>query len=479
MRILVIGAFGTIGRKLVPALVAKGHTVSVSSRNARKEIPWPELGCERYTLDLLSASSIPPALEGIDVIYYLMHGMSDGEQHSEREVRAAQNLVASIQQSTVKRIIYMGSLLSDTPQSEHMQARLATGKVLASSPIAVTELRAGIIIAPGSAAFEVMRDMVGNLPWVVTPNSIHTLAPPIALSNIVVYLTGFLDLPETQGKTYEATGPEWMSYRDMMERLAAHMGWRCRIVSTQHLPMSLATAVLGIVTSVPKSLAKALIEGLSERLQANPAPLQTLIPQTLVAYEDALSQLLEEETVEVYPKRWEDGVPAFRNFSHRHGFYSKCASQSITVPASAKSVWQVVNLLGGEHRYFYMDILWAMREWMDWCMGGNGRDHGRDDPTMLRVGERVDSWRILSVEQESLLVMKFGMKAPGGGGMQITIEPKSKQSCELNVELLWHPAGFMGLAYWYFYAPWHQLLLNGMTEKMSQLAMDIEQGQTP
>lgn len=482
MKVLVIGAFGTIGRKLVPALVEQGHEVRVSSRDADKPWPWPELSCQRFQLNLLDADSLPPALQEVELVYYLMHGMTDGEHHSEREITAAKNLTQEAQHAGVSRIIYMGSLVSANPSSEHMQARVATGQVLASSSIPVTEVRAGIVVAPGSAAFEVMRDMVGHLPLILTPPSIHTQVPPIAMENLIHYLTHLAERPESVGKCYDAAGPEWVSYKDMMERLARCLGRRTKVVAIPGLPIALAASVLGIVTSVPRSLARALIAGLGEKLEANAEPLQQLIPQDLIPFEHAVDAVLAEEMVEQYPEQWQDGVPTFRNFSPLHGFYAKCASQSIDINASPQSVWQVINLLGGKHRYFYLDILWAMREWMDWAIGGPGRNHGRTDASQLRVGEMVDSWRILSVQTNRRLVMKFGMKAPGGGGMQLSIEPlpdtgHGPRRCRLTVELLWHPAGFWGLAYWYFYAPWHQLLLNGMTARMAQLAEQIEQGQ--
>ncbi|MBW8192918.1 SDR family oxidoreductase [Neiella marina] len=481
MKILVIGAFGTIGRKLVPALVEQGHQVCVSSRDANRPWPWPELNCSRYTLNLLDVESITPALEQVELIYYLMHGMSDGEHHNEREISAARNLTQAAQQADVKRIIYMGSLVSANPKSEHMLARIATGKVLASSQVPVTELRAGIVVAPGSAAFEVMRDMVGHLPVIFTPASIRTKVPPIAIADLTYYLVRLAELPESAGKCYDAAGPEWISYQRMMERLAISLKRRCKVIGVPGLPIWLAAAVLGIVTSVPRSLARALIAGLGEPLQASPESLQQLIPQQLMSLEQAVEAVLNDESVEHYPEQWQDGVPTFRNFSPLHGFYAKCASQSIEIAASPASVWQVINLLGGKHRYFYLDSLWAMREWMDWAIGGPGRNHGRTNPATLTVGEMVDSWRILSVKSQRRLVMKFGMKAPGGGGMQLTVTPLSgveaQPRCRLNVELLWHPAGFWGLAYWYFYAPWHQLLLNGMTARMAELAKQAEQGQ--
>ncbi|GGA88019.1 hypothetical protein GCM10011369_32660 [Neiella marina] len=477
MKVLVVGAFGTIGRKLVPELIRSGHQVSVSSRDANKPIPWPELGCRRFTINLLEPESLAGALDDIELIYYLMHGMSDGEHHSEREVRAAKNLIAAAEIAEVKRIIYMGSLVSSQPASEHMQARVATGQVLASASVPVTEVRAGIVIAPGSAAFEVMRDMVGHLPLVFAPASIATQVPPIAIQDLIVYLAMLAQKPESEGKCYDAAGPEWMSYREMMQRVAHCLGRRCKVVGIPGLPIWLAASVLGIVTSVPKSLARALVAGLGEKLQANPEPLRELIPQQLTSLERAVEQVLQDEQVAHYPDQWQDGVPTFRNFSPLHGFYAKNANHAIDVDASPESVWQVINLLGGKHRYFYLDVLWAMREWMDWAIGGPGRNHGRTDSSQLTVGERVDSWRILSVQQNRRLVMKFGMKAPGGGGMQLTVTPLSDNRCRLTIELLWHPAGFWGLAYWYFYAPWHQLLLNGMTKRMAQLACRVEAGE--
>lgn len=475
MRILVIGALGTIGRKLVPALVGAGHQVSVSSRDPNKPAPWPELSCRRFTLDLLEPSSLPDALEDIELVYYLMHGMSDGQAHGELEAHAAKNLADAAAKAKVQRIIYMGSLVSVKPKSEHMLARIATGEALASSGVAVTELRAGIIITPGSAAFEVMRDLVGHMPLAFVPKAIETQAPPIALKNVLHYLVKLANMPETAGMVLDAAGPEWLSYRQLMLRIAKHLNKSIKIMVLPGLPIKLACAVLGLITSVPQSLAKALIAGLAEQLEAKPEVLRGLIPQQLMSIDDAIAQVFEEEQVHTYPERWQDGVPTFRNFSSLHGFYAKAAKKTVTVNASAENIWRVINLLGGKHRYFYLDVLWAMREWMDFVVSGTGREHGRSDYRKLTVGERVDSWTILSVEENEYLVMRFGMKAPGGGGMQISIDPLAENKHQLEVALYWHPAGFWGLVYWYFFAPWHGWLLWGMTKNMAKLAEQYQQ----
>ncbi|WP_432453914.1 MULTISPECIES: DUF2867 domain-containing protein [unclassified Agarivorans] len=475
MRILVIGAFGTVGRQLVPALVAAGHQLRVSSRDANKPWPWSDLSCQRVTLDLLQANSLPSALLDIELVYYLMHGMSDGQSHSDREIRAARHLAQAASEASVKRIIYLGSLISAKPKSEHMLARIATGQALASTGLAVTELRAGIIIAPGSAAFEVMRDLVGHMPVALVPRAIETLTPPIALSNLLHYLLALAELPETAGKVLDAAGPEWLTYRQLMLKIAKALAARIKIIAVPGLPIRLACLALGLITSVSRELATALIAGLAEPLQAKPDELRRLIPQHLLSVDQAIAQVLQEERVLCYPSRWRDGVPTFRKFSPLHGFYAKSAKQQVVAAASPSAIWQVVNLLGGKHRYFYLNSLWALREWFDYIFGGPGREHGRTDYLNLNVGERVDSWTILSAEENRCLVLGFGMKAPGGGGMQITIEPLDSQRSRIEVGLYWHPAGFWGLVYWYFFAPWHRWLLYGMTKKMASLAENNEQ----
>jgi len=474
MRILVIGALGTIGSKLVPALLQEGHDVSISSRDPKKPCPWPEQSCQRYTLDLLVPYTLPAALQDIELVYYLMHGMSDGQSHTEAEITAATNLAQAAEQAGVKRIIYMGSLVSPKPKSAHMLARITTGEALARGAVLVTELRAGIIIAPGSAAFEVMRDLVGHMPLALVPKAIDTKAPPIALDNIIYYLVKLAEMPHTAGQIFEAAGPEWLSYRQLMLCIAKQLKRSIKIIVLPGLPVRLACSVLGVITSVPQALAKALIDGLAEPLQAQPDKLRQLLPQPLLSVEQAIAEVLKQEQVETYPKRWRDGVPRFRNFSSLHGFYAKCAKKSLRVNASAEAIWQVVNMLGGRRRYFYFDSLWALREWMDFLLGGPGREHGRSDFRQLKVGDRVDSWEILSVEEAALLVMRFGMKAPGGGGMQISIDPDGQQQ-RLEVALYWHPAGFWGLVYWYFFAPWHRWLLWGMTKNMAKLAEQKQQ----
>lgn len=476
MKILIIGALGTVGRRLVPELLKLGHDVAISSRDPNKPSPWSDQKTSRFTLDLLKPETIEPAIQGVNVIYYLMHGMSDGERHTPRELYAARNLVEAAEKAGVAHIIYLGSLLSEQPSSEHMQARQATGRILTSGSVAVTELRAGIIIAPGSAAFEVMRDMVGHLPFALVPPAIDNLMPPIAIQDVVFYLVGLLQHPPKYAQVLEATGPEWLSYRQMLMQLGRRLDHRCMLLTVPALPLRWLGGALRVVTSVPTSLAKALAAGLAEPLTADPKPLQALLPRELMSYEQALNSVFAEEQILAQPSQWLEHAPLFRNFSARHAFYAKSAKHTIEIPVAARFVWQVLNRLGGKERYFFLDSLWALREWMDWLVGGPGREHGRSCEDEFRVGERVDSWTILTVEEERLLVMKFCMKAPGGGGMQIRIEPDSPASCSLSIELLWHPAGFWGLAYWYFFAPWHRLLLTGMSRNIMKLSWDLAHG---
>ena len=324
----------------------------------------------------------------------------------------------------MERICYLGGLVPEDAKSEHIVSRRETGEVLRRGPVPVTEIRAGIIVGPGSAAFEVMRDLVYHLPVMVTPRWVRAKSPPIALDNLLEYLVRAPALPETAGGIYDAAGPEELTYQAMMRILAEAAGRRPPwIIPVPVLSPKLSAYWLRFVTSVPTPIARALIEGLKHDFSAHPEALRALVPQRLLGFRESVEAAFAAERNAQVQARWTEGAFNMRKGRLDYAYYAKRAGGSAVAEAPASAVWSVVAAIGGDNRYYFLNGLWTLREVIDWALGGQGLRHGRRHPTELRVGDRIDSWEVIGIEPERRLTLAFGMRAPGAGVLEFEIEP--------------------------------------------------------
>jgi len=474
---LVFGASGYIGTNLVPRLLAERLPIRASSR--RMEIlqarGWRDQGVELVAADALEPNSLEAALAGVDTAYYLVHSMSAGKDFGRLDLEAAANFAAAAERAGVRRIVYLGGLVPDDAESEHITSRRDTGEVLRQGAVPVTELRAGIIVGPGSAAFEVMRDLIYHLPVMITPRWVRAKSPPIALDNLLDYLVRVADLDAAANRVFDAAGPETLTYEEMMRTLADVAGKRRPlIVPVAVLTPKLSSYWLKYVTSVPTSVARALIGGLKHDFHAEPGPLRDLVPLTLMNFRDSVEATFAAERNGAVEARWVEGALAVRKGRIDYGYYAKRASGCAITRASPASVWKVVSAIGGENRYFFLDSLWTAREVLDWLAGGPGLKRGRRDPGELRVGDKVDSWDVIGVEPERRLSLAFGMKAPGAGVLEFEIEALNGGETRVTATAYWHPAGVFGLTYWYSLEPAHRIIFRGMTQEICRRAEALE-----
>jgi uncharacterized protein YbjT (DUF2867 family) len=474
-RVLVFGASGYVGSHLTPRLAAAGLAVRACARNVEvlKVREWA--GVELAEADALDPESLPAALQGIEVAYYLVHSMAAGKNFSEIDLEAARNFARAAEQAGVKRIVYLGGLVPAGANTEHIRSRRETGDALRHGRVPVTEVRAGIIIGPGSAAFEVMRDLVLHLPVMVTPRWVRATSPPIALDNLLEYLQRIAFIDAAAGRIFDAGGPEIVSYNDMMRDLAKVAGKRPpRVIPVPVLTPKLSSYWLGLVTAVPSNIAQALIGGLKHDFVADDAELRALVPQTLLTVHEAIEAAFEAERSHTVAARWKEGAFSMRGFRHDVAFYAKRASGSCDANASVGSVWAEVTAIGGDNRYYYMNILWTIRELMDWLAGGPGFSRGRRHPTELRLGDAIDHWTVIALEENHLLTLNFGMKAPGAGVLEFELEPLASNRSRVTVTAYWHPKGVWGLLYWYALVPAHLFIFKGWTRAIARRAEALE-----
>ena len=467
----MFGASGYVGGWLVPRLVEAGVQVRATARNREVLAARNWSGVELVEADALDPSSLAPALEGVQVAYYLVHSMASGKRFGALDLEAADHFAAAAERAGVQRIIYLGALVPDDADSEHIVSRAQTGDRLRRGKVPVTELRAGIIIGPGSAAFEVMRDLVMHLPVMTTPRWVRASSPPIALDNLLEYLVQLAFLPGALGRTFDAGGPEIVTYEDMMRLLAEVAGKRPPlIIPLPVLSPRLSSYWLGLVTAVPTAVARALIGGLKHNFTADDQALRQLVPQRLLGVREAIQTAFDLEREHRVTARWSEGAFPVRDYRHDIAFYAKQAGGEAISKAPPEAVWARITAIGGDRRYGYMNGLWTLREFMDWCVGGPGLSRGRRDPDSLRLGDTIDSWTVLGMDPPHRLMLKFGMKAPGAGVLEFVLDPLPDGGTRVRATAYWHPKGVWGLAYWYSLVPAHLFIFRGWTRALARQA---------
>lgn len=467
-RILVLGASGYIGQNLIPHLIEQGHDITAAARRIEwlQEQNWPQVNCQY--VDVYQPETLAAALWDIDAVYYLIHGMGDGDDFIEKERQAAENLRDALRSSSVKQVIFLGALQPDGDSSPHLVARKLTGEILRQSGIPITELRASIIVGPGSAAFEIMRDMVYNLPILTPPRWVRSKSSPVALENLLVYLADLLEHPAEENRIFDVAGPEYISYQTLFERFITISGKKRWLIPIPLPTRFISVWFISMITSVPTSIARALIQGLNHDLPADGKPLQALIPQTLQTFDQAVTATLKREEEVVDSADWGYDPEARARWRPGYGFYPKQAGYSLKTSASSQALWHTVQQLGGKEGYFYANILWQIRARMD-DMIGNRVVYGRPERDTLAVGDLVDGWKVITIKPQRLLALLFGMKAPGLGRLAFTIKDHGDHRT-LDVRAWWHPAGFSGLLYWFAMMPAHLFIFRGMARRIARLA---------
>ncbi|NJL08267.1 MAG: SDR family oxidoreductase [Methylacidiphilales bacterium] len=478
-RVLVFGATGYIGSHLVPRLLQQGCAVRASGRNRKVLEARGWQGIQLVEADALLPDTLQGALAGVDTAYYLVHSMATGTDFGRLDLQAAKNFAVAAEHAGVRRIVYLGGLIPKDADSEHLVSRRDTGETLRSGRVPVTEIRAGIIVGPGSAAYEVVRDLVNHLPLMLTPRWVRSKSSPIALENLLEYLVRVASLDEAAGKVLDAAGPDYISYEELMCQYGEVVGKLPRIVRVPVLTPELSARWLSLITSVPTNIARALIGGLKHDLQADDAELRRLVPQKLLSFRESVAAALQAERTHTVAARWSEGQLMFRGFRLDNAFYAKRASGTGHGRASASAVWHTVATIGGNNGYYAMGWLWWIRGMMDWLVGP-GLTRGRRHPIDLRVGDRIDSWTVLALEPARRLTLHFGMRAPGSGVLEFEVDPEPASTLRhctrtrLTITAYWHPQGVWGLLYWYAMAPVHLFIFRRMARAMLRRAEQFD-----
>ena len=472
MRILVVGASGYVGSRLVPLLAARGHELILMSRDARP-LTARFAHATVVAADLLDPSTLPVALEGVDVAYYLAHSMGAGERgFADRDRQAARNFARAAKRAGVSRIIYLGGLGDDSADlSHHLASRHETGAELAAPGVPVTEFRAAVIIGSGSASFEILRHLTERLPIMITPRWVGTRCQPIGIADVLDYLVGALDHPEVPG-IVEVGGPDVLSYGDMMRAYARRRGLRRLMIPVPVLTPRLSSYWVNLISPVPAGIAQPLIEGLrNEVVVEDPGPAAAFGLHPL-SYIEALGLAIDRVDHDDVESTWFDALAG----SDRATLSSVTAGEGMIVErrgrvvvAPPEHVFAEVERLGGDAGWPSANVLWRIRGLVDRLIGGVGMRLGRRDPDHLRVGDALDFWRVEELRRPSLLRLRAEMKVPGRAWLQYEVTPTAGGS-RLVQTAFFEPKGLPGLVYWYALYPVHGWIFRGTVRILAERA---------
>lgn len=474
-KVLVIGASGYIGSQLLHPLCDLGYNVTATARQLEylqaRTLPHPNL--ELVYLDLADQQATLDLIPQFDIVFFLVHGMAHGHDFLDYETSLAENVKLALQNSHVEQLIYLSALQPQEGNSEHLQARKLTGDILRQTHVPITEVRAGVIIGPGSAAFEIMCDFVYNLPVLITPKWVDSKANPIALENLNYYLLQLAAQPTGKNELYEVGGPNVLSYREQFKTICDATSRPYHLYTSKLLTPRLASYWLGMVTSVPSSIGRALLAGLEHDFVADSQQIAQRFPQDLIGYQQMVETSIAQEGTFVRSEVWGFDPTALKRWQTGYGYYPKQTGATIETDLSAEQLWQVIKTLGNlDDPYFFANVLWRTREWLDIFFGGQKPLRRTPEGPELKIGDYIDSWKVIRCEPNQFLSLLFGMQGPGLGRLEFSIADLGDKR-SLTITAWWHPQGFKGLLYWFAMMPAHLFIFKGMVRAIVRKAKHL------
>jgi uncharacterized protein YbjT (DUF2867 family) len=478
MKILLTGATGYIGKRLLPVLIEQGHQVVCCVRDKNR---FPTDGIYKHPnvslleLDFLKdiQSSSSSLIKDIDVAYYLIHSMSSNvKDFGSLEETSANNFIKLVKQTSVKQIIYLGGITNEEKLSKHLASRKKVEEILSTSRIPLTSIKAGIIVGSGSASFEIIRDLVEKLPMMIAPKWLNTKHQPIAIRNILEYLTGVLLKPETFNKSYDVGGPDVLSYKQMLLQLAEVRGLKRIIFTVPVMTPRLSSYWLYFVTSTSYMLAINLVNSMKIEVVAKDNELEKMLGIKPISYKEAVQLAFQKIEQNNVVSSWKDSLVSsyIDNSLLEHiniptnGCFLDKREKEITTTAEhvLENVWSI----GGERGWYYADWLWHLRGFLDKLAGGVGLRRGRTNSNTVHTGDTLDFWRVLAADKENKRLLLYAeMKLPGEAWLEFKIVEKNEKNF-LRQTATFRPKGLLGRIYWYSVLPFHYFVFDGMAENI-------------
>lgn len=476
-RILLTGATGYVGGRLLPLLERKGLPVRCLTRRPEALQARVSATTELVRGDVLDSSTLSEAFRNVQTAYFLVHCMGAGGEFEQLEREAAENFAVAAREAGVQRIIYLGGLGDESPDlSPHLRSRHEVGRILRASGAETIEFRAGIIIGSGSLSFELIRSLVERLPVMICPRWVSTATQPIAVDDVLRYLLAAADQPPSESRIFEIGGPDQASYGEIMKEYARQRGLRRHMIAVPVLTPYLSSLWLGLVTPVYARVGRKLIEGVRNPTVVRDNAAREAFSIRPRGLSEAIAGAIEKEDRDLAETRWSDALSSSgpqRSYGGVRFGTRLLDTRAIRVDVPPEQAFAPIRRIGGKTGWYYAMPLWRVRGAMDLLIGGVGLRRGRRDPEHLRVGDAVDFWRVEAIEPNRLLRLAAEMRVPGRAWLQFEVEADGEGST-IRQTALFDPIGLPGLAYWYSIYPLHELVFAGMLKNIGRAALRNE-----
>ena len=470
--ILLTGATGYIGGRLLPALESRGEKVRCLVRHPSYLKTRVGPGTEVVDGDLCDQSSIAKPLEGVDTAYYLVHCMETGRRFEKRDREAARNFGEAARAAGVRRIIYLGGLTQGECLSSHLRSRLEVGRILRECGVPTVEFRASIIIGSGSLSFEMVRALVERLPIMITPKWVRSLAQPIAVEDIIQYLLKAAELPLGGSTVFEIGGADKVSYEGIMREYARQRKLRRIMIPVPFLSPKMASYWLALITPLYFNVGRKLVASVKSDSVVMDTAAQEAFSVRPKGLAEAISRAIGNEDQQFAVTHWSDALAENKNEHHLWGVafgHRRVDSYSRVMEFSPPEVFFPIQCIGGEQGWYAYRWLWWTRGYLDRRLGGVGLRTGRRDPIDLRVGDAIDFWRVEKLIPNRLLLLFVEMKLPGRAWTFFEVAPHERGS-EVRITAVFDPKGIWGKLYWYTVSPYHYFVFTGMLKGIAKAA---------
>jgi uncharacterized protein YbjT (DUF2867 family) len=471
MKILLTGATGYIGKRILPVLIQKGYHVICCVRDKKRFNPPASIlkHIDIIEVDLLKTETLKNIPKDIDGAYYLVHSMSSATNYEVLEKKSAENFRNHIEKTTINHLVYLSGIVNNSELSKHLESRKNVENELSKGKYHFTTLRAGIIIGSGSASFEIIRDLVEKLPIMITPIWLRTKCQPIAIADVVTLLTDAIFNPKTYDKSFDIGGPEILTYKQMLLGYAKVRGLKRSIGIVPVMTPKLSSYWLYFVTSTSYKLATALVHSMKIEVIAKDNSIKEIIPIKNISYSEALERTFSKIKSNEIASSWKDAfisgnltmnISDFINIPEFGCFKDKKSAPVLDFEKCRDNIWKI----GGKNGWYKANFLWKIRGFADKLFGGVGLRRGRTNPTEISTGDTLDFWRVLYAnKKEGRLLLFAEMKLPGEAWLEFKIENNV-----LYQTATFRPKGLLGRLYWYAVVPFHHIVFKGMIKNITK-----------